>query len=110
MAINTSTIATFINTITALTVADSCVPLMSNKDNKSNINNAGRLIIPWWVVPSIMAFSNGEWHHSNGIRPPSSLLAYSLQLIDTVAAPSAYSSTSAQPITQATISPIVAYA
>src|SRR5882762_1206251 len=101
------TIETFMTTITALTIADSCVPLISIKVMMVRINNAGVLIIPCTPVADI---SIGEWHHSYGIDPPIKLFKYWLQEIATVAAPKAYSNTNDQPIAQATISPNVAYA
>ena len=42
-----------------------------------------------------------------GMAPPSRLFRYSLQAMDTVAAPSAYSRTRAQPMVQAANSPMV---
>ena len=44
--INIITIATFINTIIAFTIADSCVPLINNKVNNNKITNAGAFIMP----------------------------------------------------------------
>jgi hypothetical protein len=68
---------------------------------------AGMFMIP--VTPSID--SSGEWRHWYGMshpKYPSTLLKYSLHAIDTVAAPTAYSSTRSQPMIHAMNSPIVA--
>ena len=100
--------ATLINTIIAFTIADSCVPLISNKVSRSRITSAGAFMTPWCNTPAVsVTLSKGEWLHSYGILPPKSLFKYSLQAIETVAAPNAYSIIKAQPIIQATVSPMV---
>jgi hypothetical protein len=104
IAMNTRTMPTFIATMMVLTVADSEVPLISKSVRIKTMKSAGTFMMPCTPVVEV---SNGEWHHSKGIRPPHNLLRYSLHAIDTVPAPNAYSSTSAHPITHATNSPMV---
>src|SRR5208282_2273280 len=105
MAMKANTMPTFTATITALTVADSDVPLISKRVRMRTMNSAGMFMMPCAPVP--ISVSKGEWQQEYGILPPHNLFKYSLQAIDTVPAPNAYSSTRAQPITQAMISPIV---
>src|SRR5579872_2358465 len=100
-AMKTMTMATLMVTMMPLTTADSWVPLIRIRVIIARTIKAGTLMMPC---------SSGPWHHSYGMRPPSSLLMYSLQAIDTVAAPSAYSSTSAHPMIHAVNSPMVVYA
>src|SRR5271165_7112365 len=105
MAMKASTMPTFTATMMALTVADSEVPLISSRVRIRTMNRAGTSIMPW--MPVTGWDSNGEWHHAYGIAPPVNLFKYSLQAMDTVPAPNAYSSTSAQPMTHAISSPMV---
>ena len=91
--------------MTVLTVADSEVPLISNRVRIRTMNSAGMLIMP--CAPEVGSVSKGEWHNEYGILPPHNLFKYSLQAIETVPAPNAYSSTRAHPITHAMISPMV---
>src|ERR1035437_496566 len=105
MAMNANTMPTFTATMIELTVADSDVPLISKRVRMRTINSAGMFMKPW--APVTGSASKGEWHQEYGILPPHNLFKYSLQAIDTVPAPNAYSSTSAQPITHAMISPMV---
>src|SRR4051812_13097948 len=110
------TMATLAMTMMPLTNADSFMPRMSSRLSMSTMKSAGRFMMPWamtlpWVSVSVW---NGEWLHAKGTfgepgRNSSSLLRYSLQAMETVAAPTAYSSTRSQPMIQATSSPMVAY-
>src|SRR5437016_9232517 len=100
MAMNANTMPTFMATIIALTVADSDVPLMSKRVRMRTMNSAGTFMMPCAPLP-ILSTSKGEWHQEYGIAPPANLFKYSLQAIDTVPAPNAYSRIRAQPITHA---------
>src|SRR5580698_1761496 len=90
MAMNASTMATFTATMIALTVDDSDVPLISSRVRIRTMNSAGMFMMPCAPVP--ISVSNGEWHQAYGILPPHNLFKYSLQAIETVPAPNAYSS------------------
>src|SRR5678815_5293686 len=110
MPITSSTIDTLTTTMMLLTTADSWVPRISNAVRIARMNTAGTFMMPCAPVSAIT--SNGEWVHSYGIRGPNQAmtrLAYSLQAMATVAAPTAYSSTRSQPMIHATSSPIVTY-
>ena len=52
--------ATLINTMMPLSLADSCVPLINTMVNTNNITSAGKLIIPETPFKD----SKGEWDHS----------------------------------------------
>ena len=58
--INNNTMATLINTMIPLSLADSCVPLINTMVNTNNITSAGKLIIPETPFKD----SKGEWDHS----------------------------------------------
>src|SRR5688572_28907028 len=106
--ITARTIDTLRTTIRLLTHADSEMPRISRPDRIARMTTAGMFMIP--VTPSADV-SNGEWYHWYGISIPTNIstrMAYSLQAIATVAAPTAYSSTRSQSMTHATSSPIVA--
>ncbi len=49
---NTSTTATLITTTTALTLADSLIPIISSIETTQMMNTAGRLISPCTSCPS----------------------------------------------------------
>src|SRR5207237_9606541 len=104
----TITIVTFVTTMMLLTTADSLMPRMSRSVSASRMNSAGTFMMP--CTP--FTLSNGEWHHSYGTCQPiaqsSTLLKYWLHTMETVAAPTAYSSTRSQPMIHARSSPLVA--
>lgn len=110
------TMLTFKQTIKLFTTAESRVPLMRSNDAHTITNAAGRFTIPETIVPSCsFASAKGESIHGRKESASSwlprramSLLRYPAQLIATVAAATAYSSTKSHPIIHATSSPIVA--
>ena len=94
------------------TNADSSIPFISTKLITNKIITDIILNVPLWCTPALSTNpSKGLWHHSYGTAVLKNciknLFKYSLQAIETVAAPKAYSKINAQPIIQATISPIV---
>ena len=92
------------NTITALNRADSCTPMIRMVEMAATITTATRL-----TVPGVL--SKGEASSACGIRMLKSARIDAMvadQLTATVAAPTAYSRTSAQPMIQASNSPMVA--
>src|ERR1700722_18245697 len=104
MPMKKMTTATFKATIKLLKVADSLMPRMRTTVTKQRMATATKFTLPG-------IGSNGEATRSWGKSMPKDLrieLNVSAQLTETVAAPIAYSSTSAQPMIQATISPSVA--
>jgi hypothetical protein len=88
------------------------MPRISSSETATMIRIAGRLTRPVTVAPSAsVTLSNGETTSRAGRLSPqscSSDTTYRDQLTDTVAAPTAYSSTRSQPMIHATISPMVA--
>src|SRR5579859_2430070 len=108
---NTSTTASLTATITALVRADSWIPIISSIETRNTIRTAGRLATPCTDRPSgSVTGSNGPAQNCAGSVIPnvcSSETTYADQLIDTVDAPIAYSSTRSQPMIQASHSPSV---
>src|SRR5690606_20915208 len=99
---NINTTPTFKITNMLLTVDDSFVPRINNKESKHTMIIAGMLI----YTPS-----QGPFKNSGGTERPNvikSSLKYCDQLTATVALANAYSKTKAQPIIQAINSPLVA--
>src|SRR5689334_15673693 len=104
MPIKNTTTATFKTTIKSLNFADSLIPRISTAEITQRISTAIRLILPG-------CGSNGDATIDRGISMPNDTRIESnvaAQLTDTVAAATAYSSTSAQPIIHAANSPKVA--
>src|SRR6266699_3745134 len=87
---NRRTTATFTNTITLLTLADSLIPMTSS------------------VVMIAMMMTAGRLKTAVTLDPSASETTYPDHPIATVTAPSAYSSTRSQPMIQANTSPRVA--
>ena len=90
--------------MTSLIDADSRMPRINVNDTTQRMATATRLIVPG-------CGANGDVTMARGISMPNPRRIASnvaAQLTDTAAAPTAYSSTSAQPMIQATNSPMVA--
>src|SRR5690606_23128536 len=102
-AIKISTTATLTTTRILFTKEDSSVPRINSSDNRHTIMMAGRLMMPPSQGPCIRLC--GSWM----LNSRSNWFRYGDQREATVAAPSAYSNTRSQPMTQAMNSPIVAY-
>ena|ERR1041385_7161195 len=101
---NITTTDTLITTISALNRADSLMPTIRMPEIMAMISAAGRLTTPGLGL-------HGEASRDCGRLMPNDFSIESTvadQLTETVAAPTAYSNTSAQPMIQATISPSVA--
>ena len=109
---NSSTTATFTNTITLLTFADSLMPMTRSVVMIAMMMTAGRLKTAVMVEPSARVTTVPRAADSaGGTMIPMSLrneTTYPDHPIATVTAPSAYSSTRSQPMIQAKISPSVA--
>src|SRR5258708_1796893 len=105
MPIKKMTTATFKITMKSLNFADSLMPRTRMADTTQRIATATKLTFPGMG-------SNGEATRARGSSIPNDIRMESnvaAQLTETVAAPTAYSNTNAQPIIQATSSPSVAY-
>src|ERR1700676_2798575 len=113
MAMKTTMTETFRNTMTSLTLDDACVPLTRSSEMATTMNTAGRLMKPWMVVPSVRrTCCHGEATRAGGRLKPKlcrSATKVADQPMETVAAPTAYSSTRSQPMIHASNSPMVAY-
>src|SRR5882724_219125 len=113
MTMKTTMTETFRKTMTALTVEDSWVPLTKSNEISTTTNTAGRLMKPWMVVPSVRrTCCHGEAKRAGGRLMPklcNKATRVADQPMETVAAPTAYSSTRSQPMIQASNSPMVAY-
>ena len=100
---NSTSTASLISTMVALTAADSLAPRISSSAHRPTSTTAGRLTIP----PS-----SGEFDSTSGIvtsnRLPSSWLRYSLQPTATAADDTPYSSSRQAATPMATTSPSVA--
>src|SRR5581483_1198595 len=109
---NSSTTATFTNTITLLTVADSRMPTTNSSVTMAIIMTAGRLKMAATCVPSAKVINVPRAaDNCGGMLMPMSRkneTTYPDQPIDTVTAPSAYSKIKSQPMIQANNSPSVA--
>src|SRR5579872_7431169 len=101
---NRITTTTFSTTMKSLTLADSLMPRIRIAEMRQMMTTATRLMEPGCAA-------NGEATKVRGRLIPKDCRMESkvaAQLTETVAAPTAYSRTSAQPIIQATSSPMVA--
>ena len=109
---NTNTTRSLIATIAAFTRADSCTPTISSIEIANTTTTAGKFAHPRTIVPSGSADnSNGlAIQRSGSVMPKlcSSETRYADQLMDTVAAPTAYSITKSHPMIHAIHSPSVA--
>src|SRR6266705_2542265 len=111
-AMNSTTTASLMKTITLLVVADSLMPMTSSVVTRAMITTAGRLNTAVMLVPSGQRTTVPRAADSaHGTSRPISCrndTTYPDQPIATVTAPSAYSRTRSQPMIQAKISPSVA--
>src|SRR6267378_2519875 len=112
-AMNNSTTATLMNTITLLKLADSLIPTTSSVVTSPMMITAGRLKTAATCVPSgqvtIVPRAAERAHGTSMCKSCRNDTTYPDQPIATVTAPSAYSSTRSQPMIQAMSSPSVAY-
>src|SRR5215469_16562948 len=106
--IKNRTIATLIITAALVKLADSRTPITRTAVITTIAESAKTSTCALSVCPNNVRWSAGVGSNGSFVpKKPSRLLTNPLQPTATVAAPKAYSSTSAQPMIQATISPMV---